>query len=180
MSAHRPFDPLVSFKNSQGEQARGTLTNVQRRYLVMEVYNPYSIVQVSEVLSDLIIRAGPEQIVYKGKAFVNSMVNTGLMAIISITLIDEWIDAYAAVHDLTRVKLEAQIFVDSWASRSKVNKDYQYVINGMRSYFSEVNRWVDQIDMNSALPRDELGKLRQDIFFDIAEPILNKGKRLPY
>ena len=25
---------------------RGTLTNVQRRSLVMEIYNPYSIVQV--------------------------------------------------------------------------------------------------------------------------------------
>jgi extracellular factor (EF) 3-hydroxypalmitic acid methyl ester biosynthesis protein len=176
MSHQRPFDPVVSFKNSQGESARGTLTNIQRRYLVMEVYNPYSSVQVSEVLSDLIIRAGPEQIVYQGKAFVNSMVNTGLMAIISVTLIDEWSDFHAAKHDLTRVKIEAENFVAQWDQRFKIQKNYQYVINEMRSYFSEINRWVDQIDMNNSLPKDETGRLRQDIFFDIAEPLLNKGK----
>ena len=61
MKPIRPIDPVITFKNSQGEVARGTLTNIQRRSLVMEVYNPYSIVQVSEVLSDLTIRAGTER-----------------------------------------------------------------------------------------------------------------------
>src|SRR5674476_1148315 len=60
----RPIDPVITFRNSQGEAVRGTLTNVQRRSLVIEIYNPYSIVQVSEVLSDLTIRSG-ERNIYK-------------------------------------------------------------------------------------------------------------------
>ena len=62
MQTQRPYDPVVTFQNSQGDAARGTLTNLQRRALVMELYNPYSIVQVSEVLHDLTIRAGDRSI----------------------------------------------------------------------------------------------------------------------
>ena len=38
------------------DEARGTIINLQRKSLVMEIYNPYSIVQVSEVLSELSVR----------------------------------------------------------------------------------------------------------------------------
>jgi extracellular factor (EF) 3-hydroxypalmitic acid methyl ester biosynthesis protein len=176
MKPIRPIDPVISFKNSQGETARGTLTNIQRRSLVMEVYNPYSIVQVSEVLSDLTIRAGSEQVIYQGKAFINGLVNTGLMAIVSVTLIDEWSEFHALHQDLGRVKEEAQTFVEEWETRFKINKEYQIVINEMRSYFAEINRWIDQIDINSALPKDKLGRIREDVFFDIAVPLLEKGK----
>lgn len=51
MSALRPIDPVISFRNSQGEGGRGTLLNLQRRQLVMEIYTPSSIVQISEVLT---------------------------------------------------------------------------------------------------------------------------------
>jgi extracellular factor (EF) 3-hydroxypalmitic acid methyl ester biosynthesis protein len=172
----RPIDPVIVFKNSQGETARGTLTNIQRRSLVMEVYNPYSIVQVSEVLSDLTIRAGAEQIIYQGKAFINGLVNTGLMAIVSVTLIDEWSEFHAIHRDLNLVKSEAESFVQEWDARFKINREYQIVINEMRSYFAEINRWIDQIDINSALPKDHLGRIREDVFFDIAVPLMEKGK----
>ena len=49
MSALRPIDPVITFRNSQGEGGRGTLSNLQRRQLVMEIYTPSSIVQISEV-----------------------------------------------------------------------------------------------------------------------------------
>ena len=38
---------LVTFRNSQGEAARGTLLKLDRNTVVFEVYNPYSIVQLS-------------------------------------------------------------------------------------------------------------------------------------
>ena len=65
MQPQRPFDPVITFRNSQGEAARGTLTSLQRRSLVMEIYNPYSIIQISEVLHDLVIRSGARAI-YQG------------------------------------------------------------------------------------------------------------------
>ncbi|RYH93632.1 MAG: hypothetical protein EON48_19640, partial [Acetobacteraceae bacterium] len=115
----RPFDHVVTFRNSQGDSARGTLTGLQRRSLVMEIYNPYSIVQVSEVLNELTIRSGDRNI-YKGKAVVVSLLNTGLMAVISVTLIDEWNDLGGIGHDTRTVSEAVGRFIQDWDSRYQV------------------------------------------------------------
>jgi extracellular factor (EF) 3-hydroxypalmitic acid methyl ester biosynthesis protein len=171
----RPFDPVVTFRNSQGEAARGTLTSLQRRSLVMEIYNPYSIVQVSEVLNELTIRSG-ERSIYKGKAVVVSLLNTGLMAVVSVTLIEEWNDLGGIGHDAKTVSAAVGHFIDAWESRAQVRQDYQVVVNDMRAYFSEVTRWLEQADVTAGLPRSASGKVRDDVFFEIARPLLAKGK----
>ena len=154
---------------------RGTLTNLQRRSLVMEVYNPYSIVQVSEVLSELTVRSGDKSI-YKGKGVVVSLMNTGLMALVSVTLIDEWSDLNAIRGDLTQVGAESQRFVEEWDARFTVGRDYQVVISEMRAYFGELARWVDQADMDITLPRDTDGRVRKDVFLELGIPLLEKGR----
>jgi extracellular factor (EF) 3-hydroxypalmitic acid methyl ester biosynthesis protein len=171
----RPIDPVITFRNSQGEAVRGTLTNVQRRSLVMEIYNPYSIVQVSEVLSDLTIRSG-ERSIYKGKAVVVRLLNTGLMAVVSVTLTDEWNELASIGHDGKSVADEARSFVQGWNTRFNVRREYQVVVSEMRAYFSEITRWVDQADMKTGLPRSEDGRVREDVFFDLARPLLEKGR----
>jgi extracellular factor (EF) 3-hydroxypalmitic acid methyl ester biosynthesis protein len=171
----RPFDPVVTFQNSQGETARGTLTNLQRRALVMEIYNPYSIVQVSEVLYDLTIRTG-ERSIYKGKAVVVSLLNTGLMAVVSVTLIDEWSDLNAAQGDPQQIGVETARFVQNWEERFRIAQSYQVTISEFRSFLSETARWVDQADMTNSLPRDEQGRLTNDVFWAMAEPLMVKGK----
>ena len=118
----RPIDPVITFRNSQGEAVRGTLTNVQRRSLVVEIYNPYSIVQVSEVLSELTIRSG-ERSIYKGKAVVTSLLNTGLMAVVSAVLIDEWNELAAIGHDGKSVGEEARGFVQGWNARFNIRRE---------------------------------------------------------
>lgn len=175
MQPIRPIDPVITFRNSQGEAVRGTLTNVQRRSLVMEIYNPYSIVQVSEVLSDLTIRSG-ERSIYKGKAVVTSLLNTGLMAVVSVVLIDEWSDLNMVRGDLSRVADEAQRFVDDWQSRFRIGRSYQVVISEMRAFLAETSRWADQTDMSDALPRDSGGRIRDDVFHELAVPLMKKGK----
>lgn len=171
----RPIDPVITFRNSQHEAVRGTLTNVQRRSLVMEIYNPYSIVQVSEVLSDLTIRSG-ERSIYKGKAVVVRLLNTGLMAVVSVTLIDEWNELAAIGYDGKSVADEARSFVESWNTRFNVRRDYQVVVSEMRAYFSEITRWIDQADIKTGLPRAEDGRVREDVFLDLASPLLGKGR----
>ncbi|WP_439519488.1 class I SAM-dependent methyltransferase [Hydrogenophaga sp.] len=175
MYLQRPFDHVVTFRNSQGDSARGTLTSLQRRSLVMEIYNPYSIVQVSEVLNELTIRSG-ERNIYKGKAVVVSLLNTGLMAVISVTLIDEWNDLGGIGHDARTVSEAVGRFIQDWESRYQVGQAYQVVVNEMRSYFSEVTRWLDQADITAGLPRDAQGRVRDDIFFEIGRPLLEKGR----
>lgn len=174
MQLQRPFDPVVTFRNSQGEAARGTLTSLQRRSLVMEIYNPYSIVQVSEVLSELCIRSGDRHI-YKGKAVVVSLLNTGLMAVVSVTLIDEWSDLAGVGGDSRTVAEAVGNFIRDLDSRPRLGDAYQVVVNEMRAFFSEVTRWLDQADITAGLPRDDHGRVRNDVFYEIARPLLERG-----
>lgn len=141
----------------------------------MEIYNPYSIVQVSEVLGELTIRSG-DRTIYKGKAVVVSLLNTGLMAVVSVTLIDEWNDLGGIGHDARTVSEAVGRFVQDWESRHPVRQAYQVVVNEMRAYFSEVTRWLDQADITAGLPRDALGRVRDDVFFEIGRPLLDKGR----
>ena len=174
MHSFRAIDPVVTFRNSQGEAARGTLTSVQRRSLVMEIYNPYSIVQVSEVLSELTVRSGQKSI-YNGKAVVVSLVNTGLMAVVSVSLTDEWSEFNAINGDLSRVSQEASRFVEEWGSRFRISGSYQVMVSEFRAFLSEASKWADQADMSNVLPRDQENRIREDVFYDLAEPIMRKG-----
>ncbi len=175
MQPQRPFDPVVTFRNSQGEAARGTLTSLQRRSLVMEIYNPYSIVQVSEVLSDLVIRSG-ERAIYQGKAVVVSLLNTGLMAVVSLALIDEWSDLNLARGNVREVGMEAARFVEDWEQRFRVKESYQVAVSEFRAFLSETARWIDQADMLDSLPKAEDGRLTDAVFWAMAEPLMIKGK----
>lgn len=168
------IDPVVSFRNSQGEQVRGTIINLQRKSLVMEVYNPYSIVQVSEVLSDLSVRIGAKN-AYLGKAVVMSLVNTGLTAVVSLTLIDEWRELSDLPNEPRSVGREAELFVNDWDTRFNIRRDYQIAVNEMRAFLSEVSRWVEQVDLTESLPKVD-GRLREDVFQELATPIMVKVK----
>ena len=174
MNPIRPIDPVITFKNSQGEVVRGTLTNIQRRALVMEIYNPFSIVQVSEVLADLTMRSGDRSI-YKGKAVVTSLLNTGLMAVVSVVLIDEWSDLNVVQGNMARVSEEAQRFVEDWQSRFRVSRSYQVAVSETRAFLAETSRWADQADMSGVLPCGEDRRMRSDVFLDLATPIMAKG-----
>ncbi|MEO7128442.1 MAG: class I SAM-dependent methyltransferase [Rhodoferax sp.] len=175
MQTFRQIDPVITFRNSQGDSVRGTLTNHQRHSLVMEIYNPYSIVQVSEVLREVTVRAG-DRIIYKGNAVVVSMLNTGLMALVSVTLTDDWSEFNAIRGDLSRVEAEAKTFVEDWNSRFRISRSYQVAISEVRTFLSETSRWADQADMSDVLPRDEQGRIREDVFYDLATPIMQKMK----
>ena len=174
MYSQTQIDPVVSFQNAQGETVRATIVNLQRRSLVMEVYNPYSIVQASEVLSELTVRMGVKT-AYAGKAVVISIVNTGLTAIVSVTLIDEWRELSEVVLVPGAVGREASQFVADWNERFRIRRDYQIAINETRAYLSEVSRWVEQVDLSTALPKEQ-GKLRADVFAELAGPLVLRTK----
>lgn len=82
---------VVVFRNRQDLKERGTLGHITHRAMVFEVYNPNSIVQVSEVLSDFRVLWG-ERSIHISKVIVNSLVATGSMVIVSVALLDTWSD----------------------------------------------------------------------------------------
>lgn len=174
MYSQTQIDPMVSFRNSQGELVRATILNLQRKSLVMELYNPYSIVQISEVLHELTIRLRSRN-AYVGKAVVISIMNTGLTAMVSVTLIEEWRELANVVVVPGSVGEEARAFVQHWEERFQIRRDYQIVVNEMRAFLSDVSHWVEQVDLSESMPKED-GRLREDIFFELAEPLMNKTR----
>jgi extracellular factor (EF) 3-hydroxypalmitic acid methyl ester biosynthesis protein len=169
-----PVDPVVTFRNSQGDAVRGTLVNLQRRALVIEIYNPYSIIQISEVLFDLTVRSG-EKPIYQGKAVVTSLLNTGLMAVVSVTLTDEWSELNRSRGEVSRVGDEARHFVEEWTRGFRVRQSYQVMVSEFRTFLSDTSRWIGQVDLSDTLPHDNDQHLRNDIFEELATPFIEKG-----
>lgn len=176
MQAHSSIDPVILFRTSQGRQARGSLVHLQRRALTMEVYSPDLVIQLSEVLTELTIRMHGK-VVYCGKAAVSSLVNTSLMTVVSVTLLDEWLDLTGIGSEPERVKAEAQRFVDEWDERFRVSRSYQVVISEFRAFLAESARWMDQADATESLPREEDGRVQEAVFYDLAQPFMERGAR---
>lgn len=141
---------FIGFRNSQGLEARGTLVRLSRQQVVFEVYNPYSIVQLSEVLTETrILRADRE--VYRGRAVVTGLMNTGLMLIVSASLVDPWSDLQGLkpgeifrsyVHD----------FVADWeAANARLIKPFQVAVGNFRNYLQELSRWLEHWETEAGL-----------------------------
>jgi extracellular factor (EF) 3-hydroxypalmitic acid methyl ester biosynthesis protein len=139
------LDRAVTFRNSQGNEARGTLISVSRSVVVTEVYNPYSIVQLSEVLSELRILRG-DRCVYQGKAVVSSIVPTGVMLIISATLVDAWQDL-SGVATKEEMQQEIESFISDFDRTHSLHPDYQLTVAKMGGFLAELSRWLDQVDV---------------------------------
>lgn len=142
------IDSIVSFRNSQGEKATGTLRGVSRQTISMEVYNPYSIVQLSEVLSELTIRRASREI-YAGKAVVSSLVNTGVYLVISAALVDPWQDLTGLDSEDDGIEKEVARFMSDWHASTELDPDFMLVIARLRSLLSELSRWLEQVDLLS-------------------------------
>jgi extracellular factor (EF) 3-hydroxypalmitic acid methyl ester biosynthesis protein len=92
-----------------------------------------------------------------------------------VSLSDEWSEFNAINGDLSRVSQEASRFVEEWGSRFRIAGSYQVMISEFRAFLSEASKWADQADMSNVLPRDQENRIRQDVFYDLAEPLMRKG-----
>ncbi|MCH6257205.1 class I SAM-dependent methyltransferase [Puniceicoccaceae bacterium K14] len=160
-------DSLVSFENSQGKKGRGTLIHITRTGVVFEVYNPYSIVQLSEVLPYLSIVRG-NRTIYKGRAVVSQILTTGLMVIVSMTLIDPWSDLLG-LRPGGELKMETERFISDWISSNRIQPDYQLAVSQMRNFLGEVSRWLDeaqvgnQVNLRSAQSEELLSGYYEEV-----------------
>lgn len=144
------IDGMLSFRNSQGISAQGTLMSLSRQAVVFEVYNPYSIVQLSEVLSEVRIPQG-DRIIYDGRAVVSNIVNTGLMLIVSATLVDPWSNLYA-LEPGQGLRAEVQDFLTDWKDASSViSPTYRGVVSRARNLLEELNLWLNRGEMASGI-----------------------------
>jgi extracellular factor (EF) 3-hydroxypalmitic acid methyl ester biosynthesis protein len=148
------IESMVAFCNSQGIKATGTLVYLTRNVVVFEVYNPYSIVQLSEVLSDFRVMRG-ERVVYSGRTVVSNLVSTGLMLIVSATLVDPWTDL-AGIEPGAELEREVYEFVADWESSHDLQPEYQLCVTTIHSFLSELSRWLGQLEAGAtAVPERE-------------------------
>lgn len=136
---------LVTFKNSQGQEVRGTILKLSHSIIIFEVYNPYSIVQLSEVLIGLkVVRANKE--IYNGDAVVVNIVNTGMVLIVSATLnVRSWKRNFnlRSKSDLCE---EVSFLVDSYEQEQKIEVDFKLCVLSIKSFLSNIRGWFDRLE----------------------------------
>lgn len=59
-------------------------------------------------------------------------------------------------------------------SGSRIGPSYQLTVSKFRAFLAESARATDQADMSNALPRAPCGRLREDVFCELASPIMEK------
>ncbi|MFA7344132.1 MAG: class I SAM-dependent methyltransferase [Terrimicrobiaceae bacterium] len=138
------IDSLVTFTNTSGVTGRGTLIHVSRSLAVFEVYNPFSIIQLSEVLQELVVVRG-ERVIYRGKGVVTSIVTTGLMIIASVTLTDSW-SSLAHLQPGDALREEAGRFISDWEEGLHISESYQLVVNKFANFLAEISRWIEEAE----------------------------------
>lgn len=171
------LDHIVIFKNSQGEGCRGTLVHVTRTNIVFEVYNPFSIVQVSEVLSELKILRG-ETPVYHGRAVVGGIIPTGRLDIVSCTLLDPWSDLIAPSPG-PELQEEVKNFVEEWEENNNVRPGYSRAVNNMKTFFRDLSQWLSQFEMIVGIQQLQQRPALQKEYCEVIErPLLPKMEEL--
>ena len=123
---------------------QGTLVHLTRNLVVFEVYNPYSIVQLSEVLQALRVLRG-ERVIYSGRAVVSNLVPTGLMVIASATLVDAWQDL-EGITPGPRLREEVAEFVKDWDATHALRPGFQLAVSRLRAFLGELSRWLGQVE----------------------------------
>ena len=126
------IDSTVAFSNSQNVKGRGTLVHIARRIVVFEVYNPYSLVQVSEAINNIKIMRG-DQLVYNGTGTVTYIVTTGLMSIVTVALSDVWAHLNGLMPGVV-LKIEAERFIKDWEVGHTLRASYQLLVNEISDF----------------------------------------------
>ncbi|MBI2946482.1 MAG: class I SAM-dependent methyltransferase, partial [Verrucomicrobia bacterium] len=114
---------------------------------VFEVYNPFSILQLSEVLNDFRIVIG-ERTLYAGRGVVSSLVNTGIMLVCEATLVDAWndVDILSLIKDTTLFRDEIKRFVGDWKINNNILPEFKVLTSDFQGFLSELSMWFKPLE----------------------------------
>jgi extracellular factor (EF) 3-hydroxypalmitic acid methyl ester biosynthesis protein len=154
-------ETLISCRNSQGAEIRATPVRITRYTVVFEVYNPFSILQLSEVLSEFRISIG-ERLAYNGRAVVSNIVNAGIMVLCEATLEESWleIDLFSPISQPDRLRAEFAEFMVEWAKIRAVLPEFKVTVADFQTLLLDLRRWLDQVELGV---RSEASGARADM-----------------
>jgi extracellular factor (EF) 3-hydroxypalmitic acid methyl ester biosynthesis protein len=146
---------LVTFKNSQDLEARGTILKLAQNFIVFEVYNPYSIVQLSEVLSEMkIFRANKS--IYQGNAIVTNIVNTGIVLIVSAALSDSSWKKDFDVDSKESLSTEITYLIESFDKEQEIDTEFKLCVLSIRSFLTNIKNWCDKLEPSFEKSKSEI------------------------
>ncbi len=146
---------VITCRNSQGTEITANLLRIRRYSVVFEVYNPYSILQLSEVLSDFRIMAS-RRLLYNGKAVVSNLLNTGIVLVCEAMLDEGWVELdfhsgitaeLAEGAKSTDLKAQFADFMNEWKTGNEVEDPFKIVVADLASTLSGVQHWLTGIDV---------------------------------
>lgn len=143
-------ESLIICENSQGVAIRATLLRMTRYVVSFEVYNPYSILQLSEVLAAFKIVIDGKTI-YSGRAIINSIVNTGLLLVCEASLDEEsWleIDILSPSMQIDRLASDFERLVNDWNKIEQVAPEMKIIISDMQALLRDIRRWLEQLELS--------------------------------
>jgi len=157
----------------QGTEVRASPLRLTRYLIVFEVYNPYSILQLSEVLSDFkIIMA--DRLVYSGRAVVSNLVNTGIVLVCEATLDDSWldVDVFAPVTQPAKLHEEFTEFLKEWEKVYKVVPDFKVVVADMQTLLADLRRWMEQVELGVRTSSGNRAETEKEVIRELQQPIV--------
>lgn len=139
---------FITCRNSQGAEVRASLLRLSRYQVVFEVYNPYSILQLSEVLNEFKLVMN-DRLVYSGRAVVSNLVNTGLMLICETTLQDSWLDVdlFSPINQRDKLLNEFAEFVQEWRKVHRIVPEFKVVVADLQTLLMDLRRWFEQLEL---------------------------------
>lgn len=166
---------VITCRNSQGVELTANLLRIKRYSVVFEVYNPYSILQLSEVLSDFRIMAS-RRLLYHGKAVVSNLLNTGIVLVCEATLDEGWVEL-DFLSSVGGGDLSSQFasFMSEWKSGNRVQDPFKLVVADMANLLSGVQHWLTGVDVGIRTTvtrrRDEL---EREIFSQVQTRVVEE------
>lgn len=171
----QPTTASISCTNSQGDSLSATVLTLKRYSVVFEVYNPFSIVQVSELLQDFRIFA-EEKLIYAGRATVSSLVNTGMFVLCEAVLEDAWVKL-DSIERQTSEGFATQLrgFFNEWEESNQVVPSVREVVSDTELFLVGMQKWFGKIDLGirTSYERDR-GEWEREIFQDIRGEVVSR------
>ena len=164
---------FISCRNSQGSEIRATPLRMTRYLVVFEVYNPYSILQLSEVLQEFKIVMN-DRAVYSGRAVVSNLVNTGLVLICEATLDDGWMDVDVVSPFSQPEKLQEEFadFLQEWQKIYKVTPDFKVIVADIQTLLADLRRWMEQVELGVRSAAGSRQEAEREVIKELQQPLL--------
>jgi extracellular factor (EF) 3-hydroxypalmitic acid methyl ester biosynthesis protein len=143
-------ESLIVCENSQNISIRATLLRMTRYIVSFEVYNPYSILQLSEVLRTFKIVIDGKTI-YSGRATITSIVNTGLLLVCEASLDDEsWLDVdiLSPAVQVDRLAVDFDRLINDWSKVEQVSPELKIIVSDMQALLRDIRRWLEQVELS--------------------------------